>query len=84
MNAIVRRTGVLGLVAASALGLAACQSSMGQEDRATMEQVRSAAERAEAASRSAEQAARSAEASAQRAESAATRAERSFDASVRK
>src|SRR5690606_40077203 len=81
---IARKFGIFGLLTASAIGLAACQSGMNSEDRALMEQVRTSADRAEAAARSAEQAARSAEASAQRAESAAARAERSFGASVRK
>lgn len=84
MNSVARRIGVLGLVAAGTLGLAACQSSLNPEDRALLEQVRTSAERAEAAARTAEQAARSAESAAQRAEGAAARAERAFDASVRK
>ena len=84
MKSVARKFGLIGLVTAATLGLAACQSGMNSEDRALLEQVRTSADLAEAASRSAEQAARSAEASAQRAESAAARAERSFGASVRK
>ena len=40
MKSVARKFGLIGLVTAATLGLAACQSGMNSEDRALLEQFR--------------------------------------------